>query len=388
MFPDTALSVAGLTAYIQELLAEDEQLQQIWVVGEIKSVNQHPSGLFFNLGDREGTASIRGVVWRNLLPKLVEIPKRGEQVVVLGSIRLYPQRGEYQLNCFQVLPVGEGLQALRQRQLRSRLEAEGLFEGARKRPLPPYPTVLAVVTSPNAAAWGDIQRTIAQRDRGLLLLLSPATVQGAAAPDSIVAALERVQRDGRAQAIILARGGGATEDLDCFNDEGVVRAIADCSLPIITGIGHQRDESLADLAADVSVHTPTAAAELAVPDYRQLERDQDLRKMALVRAVQQRLQGETERLERLETRLKQFPARSRQLQQARDRLQFLEQKLAALDPKAVLARGYATIRNTEGKLVRELRAIALGEELSVQLARGKIRVIVSEIVADKGENEF
>ncbi|MDY6785095.1 MAG: exodeoxyribonuclease VII large subunit [Cyanobacteriota bacterium] len=388
MFPDTTLSVAGLTAYIQELLVEDKQLQQIWVVGEIKSANQHSSGIFFSLCDRDGTASIRCIVWRNLLPKLVQLPQRGEQVVVLGSIRLYPQRGEYQLNCFQVLPAGEGLQALRQQQLRSRLQAEGLFDRALKRPIPSHPTILAVVTSPNAAAWGDIQRTIKQRDPGILLLLSPATVQGNAAPESIVAAIGRVERDGRAQAIILARGGGATEDLECFNDERVVRAIADCPIPIIAGIGHQRDESLADLAADVSAHTPTAAAELAVPDYRQLQRNQDLRKITLVRAYNRCIQQESDRLQRLETRLRQIPMRSRQLQQARDRVQFLQQKLAALDPQAVLARGYAAVRQGNGKLVRDRGQLAIGEELNVQLARGEIRVKVVEIVTEAGEDEF
>lgn len=387
MFPDTALSVAGLTAYLQELLTEDEQLQHIWIVGEVKSANNHPSGLFFTLSDPDGSASIKCVVWRNLQAKLLQIPDRGEQVLVLGSIRLYPQRGEYQLNCVQVLPAGEGLQEMRYRQLRSRLEAEGLFDRARKRPLPPHPSTIAVVTSANAAAWGDIQRTLKQRYPGLLVLLSPATVQGQFAPESIVAAIDRVERDGRAQLLILARGGGAVEDLECFDDERVVRAIACCSLPVITGIGHQRDESLADLAADVSVHTPTAAAELAVPDTRQLDSDHQQRKMALVRLLQRRLQQEAERLERLKTVLRQFPARSRQWQQARDRTQFLQQKLAALDPQAVLSRGYAAARKTDGSLVRSSANVKLGEELNVQLARGRIKVRVTEILANEGENE-
>jgi exodeoxyribonuclease VII large subunit len=381
VFPDTALSVAGLTAYIQDLLTEDEQLQHLWVVGEVKSTNQHPSGLFFTLVDPEGSASIKCVVWCNLQMKLVQVPARGEQVVVLGSIRLYPQRGEYQLNCFQVLPGGEGLQALRYQQLRSRLEAAGLFDPRRKRPLPPHPQTLAVVTSPNAAAWGDIQRTLEQRYPGLLVLLSPATVQGQLAPESIVEAIARVEKDGRAEVIILARGGGAVEDLECFNDERVVRAIADCSIPIITGIGHQRDESLADLAADVSVHTPTAAAELAVPAYQQLYHSHQQRKMALVQALQRRLQREEAHLEHLKTSLKQFPTRSRQLQQATARDRLLQQKLAALDPQAVLSRGYAAARKANGSLVRSSASLELGEALIVQLGRGQVKVRVVEILA-------
>ncbi|MBD2579142.1 exodeoxyribonuclease VII large subunit [Oscillatoria sp. FACHB-1406] len=383
--PETALSVTGLTAYIQALLTEDPQLQNIWVVGEVKSASNHPSGLFFTLGDSDGSATIRCVVWRNLQAQLVQVPDRGVQVLVLGSLRLYAPRGEYQLNCFQVLPAGEGLQDLRYRQLRSRLEAEGLFDAARKRPLPPHPATLAVVTSPNAAAWGDIQRTLQQRSPGLHVLLSPAIVQGKAAPESIATAIDRVAKDGRAQVAILARGGGAVEDLECFNDERVVRAISDCPIPIITGIGHQRDESLADLAADVSVHTPTAAAELAVPDVRELERAHQQRKVALVQSLERRWQQEARGLARLKSALEQFPARSRSLQRARDRISFLQQQLASLDPRAVLLRGYAAARQTDGRLVRSSTEVQLGEELSVQLAQGSLRVKVTEIVSNEIE---
>lgn len=385
MMPESAISVAGLTAYLQALLTEDRQLQNIWVVGEVKSASNYSSGLFFTLGDSDGSATIRCVVWRNLQAQLVQTPDRGVQVLVLGSLRLYAQRGEYQLNCVQVLPAGEGLQDLRYRQLRSRLEAEGLFDPARKRPLPPHPAALAVVTSPNAAAWGDIQRTLQQRSPGLQVLLSPAIVQGKAASQSIAAAIDRVARDGRAQLAILARGGGAVEDLECFNDEGVVRAIADCPIPIITGIGHQRDESLADLAADVSVHTPTAAAELAVPDVRELERAHQQRKLALVQSLERRWQQEAKGLARLKSALEQFPARSRSLQQARDRVFFLHQQLASLDPRAVLLRGYAVARQADGGLVRSSTEVQLGEELSVQLAQGTLRVKVTEIVSNETE---
>ena len=193
------------------------------------------------------------------------MPAVGEQIIVLGSIRLYPARGEYQLSVWQAIPAGVGLQALRFQQLKNRLTAEGLFDDERKQPLPTHPQTIAVVTSPTAAAWGDIQKTLKSRYPGLQVLFSPATVQGEQAPNSIAKAIQRVEKDGRAEVLILGRGGGAVEELACFNDERVVRAIAECSIPIITGIGHQRDESLADLAADASVHTPTAAAEIVVP---------------------------------------------------------------------------------------------------------------------------
>ncbi len=284
-FPETALSVAGITNYIQSLLEEDQILRQVWVTGEVSSANHHRSGLFFTLQDPDGTAGIKCVIWNSQAAKLMQIPTVGEQIIILGSIRLYPQRGEYQLSVWQALPAGAGLQALRYQQLRDRLLAEGLFDPQKKRPLPLHPQTIAVVTSPTAAAWGDIQKTLKHRYPGLHLLFSPATVQGEQAPESIVKAIARVEKDGRAEVLILSRGGGAVEELACFNDERVVRAIAECSIPVITGIGHQRDESLVDLVADICVHTPTAAAEIVVPALSELYAQHQQRIDALYDAV-------------------------------------------------------------------------------------------------------
>ena len=167
LIPEAALSVGGLTDYIQELLEQDDQLRQVWVTGEVSSANRHRSGIFFTLQDPDSKALIQCVVWSSQLIKLVQVPMPGEQLIIMGSIRLYPQRGQYQLSVWQALPAGEGLQALRYRQLRNRLEAEGLFDEARKRSLPDHPRIIGVVTSPQAAAWGDIQRTLRRRYPGL-----------------------------------------------------------------------------------------------------------------------------------------------------------------------------------------------------------------------------
>lgn len=199
LVPDTALSVAGLTSYIQALLEQDVHLRQVWVTGEVSSATRYRSGLFFTLQDPDAQASISCVVWNSQLDKLATLPQAGAQLILLGRIHIHPQRGQYQLIIWQVLPGGEGLRALRYRQLRHRLDAEGLFDPARKRPLPPYPGTVAVVTSPQAAAWGDIQRTLRRRYPGLQVLLSPALVQGDQAPLSIVNAIQRVEREiGRA----------------------------------------------------------------------------------------------------------------------------------------------------------------------------------------------
>jgi len=380
ILPDTALSVAGLTSYLQELLEGDRNLQSVWLTGEVSNVSHHPSGCFFTLCDTDKSAAIRCVLWNSQRQKLVQIPEKGEQLLVLGSIRVYKNRGEYQLTVVQSLPAGEGLQALRLQQLRSRLDAEGFFDPARKRPIPAHPQIVAVVTSDTGAAWGDIQRTLAQRYPGLRVLLSPTGVQGELAAAAITRAIARVELDGRADVIVLARGGGSAEDLACFNDERVVRAIANCAIPIITGIGHERDESLADLVADKRAHTPTAAAAQAVPILADLYFEHKQRMVNLASAVRARFQAEEEHLQLLQNRLKRLPATSRTLRQATGKLEVLQEKLSALNPAAVLQRGYSAVIQSDGTIVRTTDGLELGEELTVRLSRGVLKVKIVEVL--------
>ncbi|XZO02126.1 MAG: exodeoxyribonuclease VII large subunit [Microcoleus sp.] len=377
---DKALSVARLTSYLQDLLEGDRRLQSLWVTGEVASVSEHPSGTYFTLCDADKSAAIRCVVWKSQRPKLLQKPTKGAQLLVLGSLRVYKTRGEYQLNVSQSLPAGEGLQALRLEQLRSRLEAEGLFSPARKRPIPTHPKIVAVVTSDTSAAWGDIQRTLTQRYPRLQVLLSPTAVQGESAPAEIVRAIARVELDGRADAIVLGRGGGAAEDLACFNDERVVRAIGNCAIPIITGIGHERDESLADLVADRRAHTPTAAAEQAVPNLADIYFQHRQRVVNLAQVVRSRFQKEEKHLQQLQNRLKRLPVTSRTLQQASGKLEVLQQKLSALNPAAVLERGYAAAIQSDGTIVRSTEGLVLGEELTLKLSRGVVKVKIVEIL--------
>ncbi|HLO83584.1 MAG TPA: exodeoxyribonuclease VII large subunit, partial [Nostocaceae cyanobacterium] len=295
---------------------------------------------------------------------------------------------------------GVGLQALRYQQLKKRLEAEGLFDAERKRSLPVHPQIIAVVTSPTAAAWGDIQKTLKHRYPGLQVLFSPATVQGELAPASIVKAIDRVTADGRAEVLILARGGGAVEELACFNDERVVKAVATCPIPVITGIGHQRDESLADLAADFCAHTPTAAAERVVPALSELYSQHQQRIVDLFQAVQdcqdeaqqklqflknrlrrlrldQQLQQEQQKLNWQSQRLQQVT--TGKLQQASQHLEMLRQKLVSIDPKAVLQRGYAVARKENGAIARSAIELEIGQDLIIQLAQGEVKVKIVEI---------
>ncbi|CAN5677421.1 exodeoxyribonuclease VII large subunit [soil metagenome] len=395
---ELAVGVAGLTDYLKLLLEENPQLRKIWVVGEVSSTHNHRQGCFFTLQEPDGSAAVNCVVWRSQLPRLTTLPAAGEQVTVLGQIRLYPKRGSYQLTVWQVLPAGEGLQALRYRQLRSRLAAEGLFDAARKRPLPAYPQVLAVVTSVEAAAWGDIQRTLSQRSPGVRILLSPATVQGLQAPASVAAAIARVAQDGRADVLLLARGGGASEDLACFDDERVVLAIAQSPIPVITGIGHERDQSLADLVADVCAHTPTAAAEQVIPSLDDLYSEQVQYLQRLGQLLSSRLQTAQQQVRSLQSRLqrlqldRQVVQRQRdlgwqrqqlttllnkRLQQAQYQHQLLQEKLATLDPAAVLKRGYALVK-AEEQIVTHADQRPPGTSLEIQLSQGTVKATVTD----------
>ena len=389
-----AVSVAGVTEYIQLLLEGDEHLRNIWIVGEVSSARQHGSGCFFSLQEPDGSATLNAVVWRSQLPKLSVIPTVGEQVVVLGQLKVYPKRGSYQLTTWQVLPAGAGLQAMRYRQLRSRLASDGLFNAEHKRPLPSFPTCIAVVTSPQAAAWGDIQQTLAQRHPGLRILLSPAIVQGKQAPRSIARAIERVSDDGRADVLLLGRGGGAVEDLVCFDDEQVVRAISTCPIPVITGIGHERDESLADLVADVCAHTPTAAAEQIVPALSELRYGQTQLLQRLTQATVGQLYQYKRNMQQLYLRLQRLQpqryleqvqhtqlwrkqrlikALQQQLQTKQYKHQLITEKLATLDPAAVLRRGYALVRETtDGTVISQANQLSDGDRISIQLGKGRV----------------
>ncbi|MBE9157771.1 exodeoxyribonuclease VII large subunit [Nodosilinea sp. LEGE 06152] len=395
-----ALSVGGLVDYIKAVLEDDPTLRQVWVVGEVSSANNHAKGLFFTLTDPDTGAAINAVAWRSQQARLTTMPTVGDQVIALGTVKVYPQRSSYQLTVWQVLPSGDGLKALRYRQLRQRLAAEGLFDPEFKRSLPTLPQTIAVVSSPQAAAWGDIQRSLRHHHPGLHILFSSATVQGDTAPASIVAAIDRVAADGRAEVLILARGGGASEDLECFDDERVVRAVANCPIPVVTGIGHQRDESLADLAADLCAHTPTAAAIAAVPALADLIEAHHQRVALLKTLTAEHLLDAQSRVHRLGQRLlrtrldqrmqqqqlhlKQLKRRLVQgvqveLRQASDRTAALRSHLMTLDPDTVVKRGYALVRDDANQLVTQATATIPGQTLQIQLAQGHLTVQVTQV---------
>ncbi len=272
MTPTSVYTVSQVTAYIKSLFASDVLLGDVWLSGEVSGFTQASSGhCYFTLKD--AAAVLKAVIWRTQAGRLA-LPRSGDQVIVHGYISVYEQGGAYQLYVDHVEPAGVGRLWLEFERLKARLEAEGLFDPAAKRPIPGRPRRLGVVTSPTGAALRDILRTLAARYPLVDVILAPAAVQGDAAPAGIVAALQLLNRWSAEQApldaIILARGGGSIEELWAFNDERVARAIVASAVPVITGVGHETDFTIADFAANLRAPTPTGAAAVATPDARQL----------------------------------------------------------------------------------------------------------------------
>src|SRR5271169_4357726 len=262
-------SVSDLTARIRDLLAG--AFTDISVEGEVSNAHAAQSGhLYFTLKDAR--SQIKCVCFRNQLARMKFRPEDGLHVTVRGSISVYELRGEYQIYVEHVEPVGLGALQLAFEQLKKRLEAEGLFDADRKKPLPMLPQRIGLITSPRGAAVRDIVRILRRRFANLHLILYPVRVQGEGAAEEIVAALKYFNRKQLVDVLILARGGGSLEDLWAFNEENVVRAIAACTIPIITGIGHETDFTIADFAADVRASTPSAAAELVIQSRQEFDR--------------------------------------------------------------------------------------------------------------------
>jgi exodeoxyribonuclease VII large subunit len=266
------LTVAAVNRLARQALESDPLLQDVWVGGEVSGVSRPASGhVYFTLKD--SSAALRCVMWRDAAARVTP-PQEGEAVEAHGHISLYETGGQYQLYVDYLQTAGQGELFAEFQRLKAKLEAEGLFDPQRKRPIPRWPTTVAVVTSPIGAAWHDVQTVFARRFPAAQLLFSPTIVQGEDAPERICRALRAADR-ARPDVILLVRGGGSIEDLRAFNDEQVVRSVAAMRAPVVTGVGHETDFTLVDFAADLRAPTPSAAAELASPDREELHQDLD-----------------------------------------------------------------------------------------------------------------
>lgn len=389
-------TVSELTFLIKRVIEGVPMLRGIWVRGEISSFSHPTSGhMYFFLKD--AGARLRCVMFRGQNWSLRFRPADGLEVFAFGSVGVYERNGEYQFYVEALEPAGLGSLYLAFLQLKERLGREGLFDPARKRPLPRFPRRIALVTSPTGAAVRDMIKILRQRQPGIDILVVPCLVQGPEAAESIAAALEAVSYLDGVDLVIVGRGGGSPEELWPFNEELVARAIVACRHPVISAVGHEIDVTIADFAADARAPTPTAAAEMAVPDGRLLRADlSDLarrlaaamrRRLALERANVARLSsrpalarperllaGPRQRLDEAHQSL--VTAGRRRLGDLRSELVRLAGKLEAVSPLATLARGYAVCLSAEGRVVREAAAVGLGEEVRVLLARGRLHCLV------------
>jgi exodeoxyribonuclease VII large subunit len=397
------LRVSDLNRRVRALLDSDATLADVWVEGEISQPSFPPSGhCFFTLKD--GASQVRAVMFREELARAVVRPKHGMQVVIHGRVRAYEPQGIYQLYAYEITPAGAGDLHAQYEALRVKLAAEGLFEATRKRPLPRWPRRIGVVTSPIGAVWRDIGNVMRRRYPFVELVLSPSLVQGPTAAPAIVRALQRLYAQPDLDVVILARGGGSLEDLWPFNDERVVRAVVASPIPLIVGVGHESDVTLSDFAADVRAPTPSAAAELAVPDGSQLltvlARLRERASTALLNAAAQRRRLLTNEERALAAHAPNLEAARQQAAELVDRghralaarirreeatLNGLRDALRALGPHATLQRGYAVARLASGEIVRSPDQATVGDGLEVVVARGSLGTRVERVTLDGGE---
>ena len=390
LFQPPSWSVTDLTRYLRGLLVNDEPLGDLWIIGEVSNLSRPSSGhLYFTLKD--STASLRCVMWRNTALRQSFMPRDGDAIEVHGAIDVYEAGGVYQLYADTIRPAGEGQLYQEFLRLKARLEAEGLFDLSRKRPLPRWPNRIGVVTSSTAAALRDILNTLRRRFPVAEVVLAPTPVQGIEAPPGIVSALRDINQLAHVDVIILARGGGSIEDLWAFNDERVARAIVASQAPVVTGVGHETDFTIADFAADLRAPTPTAAAEVVTPNRLDLLASLGDLAVRLDRAVQglvsasrwslseqsnrlrlvspaTRLRGNRQRLDELDRSLHRLL--SHRFQLSRAYLGGLEQRMNGLNPVSVLGRGYAIISRGDGEVVRSVKEVTAGEAVDVRLVDG------------------
>ncbi len=395
------LRVSDLNRRVRALLDGDPALADIWVEGEISQPSFPPSGhCFFTLKD--GSSQVRAVMFREELGRATVRPTHGTQVVIHGRVRAYEPQGIYQLYAYEITPAGAGDLHAQYEALRVRLAAEGLFEAGRKRVLPRWPRRIGVVTSPVGAVWRDIGNVMRRRYPMVELVLSPSLVQGPTAGPAIVRALQRLYADSSLDLVILARGGGSLEDLWPFNDESVVRCVVASPVPVVVGVGHESDVTLADFAADVRAPTPSAAAELAVPDASQLlsvlSRLRERASTALLARASERrrlltaeeraLTAHAPNLEAARQRAAELVDRGHRalvgrVGRERAMLEGLRDGLRALGPTATLERGYAIARLADGTVIRDPAATTVGAPLIVTVARGTVSTLVTENRAEE-----
>ena len=384
-------TVSQITQYIKNLFDVDTTLQDLWVEGEISNCVQSAAGhIYFTLKD--ASAQLRCVLWRSQAARLEHLPTDGKAVVVHGHTSVYEAHGSYQLYVDLIQPLGAGALFVQFQALKDKLQREGLFAAERKRPLPPFPRRLGVVTSPVGAAIRDILHVLRRRYPLVEVVLAPTLVQGDEAPLQIVAAIEALNSHVDVDAIIVARGGGSLEELWAFNDERVARAIFASRVPVISGVGHETDYTIADFVADVRAPTPSAAAEIAVPDQEALRAQILQYRSTLVQRMRQYVTWRRRKLDHTlallhrlsprvlvdrwrqaldERRHNMIAAQGHRFALLGERLAALSLRLQTLSPQSTLERGYAIVSHHDtDTVIKRVAQVASGDAIDVRVSDG------------------
>ncbi|MCH3972263.1 MAG: exodeoxyribonuclease VII large subunit [Oscillospiraceae bacterium] len=370
------LTVTQINQYVKSLLEGDDNLHCVYVAGEISNFTDHyRSGhLYFSLKDEK--CAIKTVMFASAARRLRFHPENGMKVLVRGRVSSYEVSGQYQLYVEEMQPVGAGERAVAYEQLKEKLQKEGLFDEARKRQMPRCPTKIGVITSPTGAVIHDIQNVLSRRWPLAEILLYPVAVQGTEAAPQLVQALQSFSQRQCADVVIIGRGGGSAEDLWAFNEEAVVRAVAACSVPVISAVGHETDVTLTDFAADLRAPTPSAAAELAAPDAAELKETLLQTAVSLHTGLENRLNDERMQLDLLSQSLKEALEKPTQLR--RQELRTLAGRLEDLNPLRVLSRGYSLVTDAGGCVLTDPKEVSVGERVRVRMHQGTLSCMVEK----------
>lgn len=400
-----SLSVSELNNLIKELLEQEPLLSNVCVRGELSNYKIYPSGHhYFTLKDSE--SSLRCVMFKSSASKLRFRPENGMGVTVYGRVAVYPRDGAYQLYCSAIMPEGAGDLQVAFEQLKARLDSEGLFLRSHKKPLPQFPERIAIITSSAGAAVHDMIRILGHRWPMAQVVLLPVRVQGTEAPPEIVGAIKYANEFKVADLIITGRGGGSMEDLWAFNDERVARAIYASELPVISAVGHEPDVTIADYVADVRASTPSNAAEIAVPDWHDIQDSLDAYSIRADQAIRKKLLSLSERLESYKNKrvitdpTAHIDNRRIELDHVRDRLAAAEERnlsrcrqsfvaltasLDAMSPLRVMTRGYVIAEREDGTMVKSVNMISGGDTIKLRLWDGRADCLV-RATEKKGRN--
>ena len=375
-------SVQDINKYIKNVLTTDENLKFIYVKGEISNFKKAVTGhLYFSLKDNESIINV--VMFNNYASKIIFEPKNGDEVIVLASVDAYVPRGNYQLFVYEMNLKGQGSILEELEKLKKKLASEGLFDEDRKRKINIYPHAIGIITAKGSAAIKDLTYNILRRYPIADIYFFPSSVQGENAPKELLEAFKKSQ-EYPLDTLIIGRGGGASEDLSAFNDEALVRAVAASKMPVIAAVGHEIDSTLIDYVADKRASTPTGAAELATIDQREIIQKLDYFTSDMKSTLQSKVSDMKEEIDYYKDNLKNSLVN--RLNNYRTRLEGEVKRINALNPKAVLNRGYSLLQNDKGHVITSIKEVKENDIIITSLQDGSITSVIKEVKNDGREN--